>query len=199
MEEIAEELESRNIPFDRDGNRIRYVLNTPLSDSNPDVYFLSCFPHVINIAVKAALKALSDKVPDTLPHPNPCPPLIALTNLDPNPPPNQATKVVVDYAKEYRKALLDDIISKVRRFVTTCRASGQRLKKFLDIIREGNKAGGFGNPKILLRVIGLLKDVDTRWSSIFMMTDRFLEQLPVNNFLIFVFVILMPLHSTTGL
>lgn len=83
--------------------------------------------------------------------------------------------------KEYREALLDDIISKVRRFITTCRASGQRRKKFLDIIREGNKAGGFGDPQILLRVIGLLKDVDTRWSSIFMMTDRFLEQFPVSN------------------
>lgn len=52
------------------------------------------------------------------------------------------------------------------------------------IIREGNEAGGFGDPPKKLREVGLLKDVDTRWSSLFKMIDRFLEMYPVRFYLI---------------
>ncbi|KAJ6614513.1 ribonuclease H-like domain-containing protein, partial [Mycena sp. CBHHK59/15] len=49
---------------------------------------------------------------------------------------------------------------------------------------EGNTAGGFGEPAEPLRVVTLLKDVDTRWSATFLMIDRLLEQyLAVDKFL----------------
>ncbi|KAJ7498432.1 hypothetical protein B0H11DRAFT_1909471 [Mycena galericulata] len=46
---------------------------------------------------------------------------------------------------------------------------------FETIIKEGNATGGFGKSKEDFRVVGLLKDVKTRWSAIFLMIDRLLE------------------------
>ena len=57
-----------------------------------------CFPHVINIDVKAALKALSDVFLPLL-HPNPCPPLSDPGNSF---SPDWTAKAVT---KEYHKAL----------------------------------------------------------------------------------------------
>jgi len=71
-------------------------------------------------------------------------------------------------------------VSSARRFVTACRASGQRREEFEKIIRDGNVSGGWGVNNEPLRVVGLLKDVDTRWSSTFSMIDRFLEMYPVH-------------------
>ncbi|KAJ7190457.1 hypothetical protein GGX14DRAFT_382146, partial [Mycena pura] len=58
-----------------------------------------------------------------------------------------------------------------RSLVTACRASGQRRDAFENTIKEGNKEGGFGDPREVLRVVGLLK-VETRWSATFLMMDR---------------------------
>ncbi|KAJ6495737.1 hypothetical protein C8R47DRAFT_973665, partial [Mycena vitilis] len=60
----------------------------------------------------------------------------------------------------------------------------KRRENFESAIKEGNAAGGFGEPPRPLRVVGLLKDVDTRWSATFLMIDRLLEQyLAVDKFL----------------
>jgi hypothetical protein len=115
--------------------------------------------------------------PASLPQPRPCPPL---DKLNPRPASDQASEIISQYSNEYCKSLTGDVVSKVRCFVTTCRASGQRCEEFIAIIREGNKAGGFGDPLVKLRVVGLLKDVDTHWSSIFKMIDRFLELYPMH-------------------
>ncbi|KAJ6506004.1 hypothetical protein DFH09DRAFT_943442, partial [Mycena vulgaris] len=104
-----------------------------------------CFPHVINIAVQTALKVLS-ALPDLL-------------AADP----------------EYWQVLQNDVVGLARSLVTACRASGQRRDDFEETIEKGNENGGWGEPPELLRVVGLLKDVDTRWSSIFLMVDRLLE------------------------
>lgn len=121
-----------------------------------------CFPHVINIAVKAGLKHLTELPPfDPDIHPD--------TRQFPIP---QALQDDV----AYWTALKDDAVVAARRLVTACRASGQRREDFEDLIEDGNNTrGGFGDPPELLRVIGLLKDVDTRWSSTFLMIDRVLE------------------------
>ncbi|KAJ7181343.1 hypothetical protein C8R43DRAFT_870106, partial [Mycena crocata] len=110
---------------------------------------LRCFPHVINIAVQTALKVLSD---------------------------------LPDFADFYWAVLQSDVVALARTLVTACRASGQRRDDFEEVILQGNIAGGWpvtpGEPPEPIRVVGLLKDVDTRWSSIFSMLDRVLELYP---------------------
>ncbi|KAJ7680087.1 hypothetical protein B0H14DRAFT_3101791 [Mycena olivaceomarginata] len=132
MEEIELELTALGIPFNSQGNRIR------------------CFPHVINLAVKAGLKALSD-----LPFYEPD---IVLDN-DGNPIPHSLLDNI-----EYWEALTLDPVGAARKLVTACHNM------------EGNEAGGWGDPPAILRVVGLLKDVETRWSATFLVIDRVLEQ-----------------------
>ncbi|KAJ7442790.1 hypothetical protein B0H11DRAFT_1881689 [Mycena galericulata] len=75
-------------------------------------------------------------------------------------------------------------IGEAHSLVTACRASGQRREALEKTIEQGNEAGGFGDPPEVLRVVGLLKDVETRWSATFLMVDRLLEQyLAVDKFL----------------
>lgn len=53
-----------------------------------------------------------------------------------------------------------------------------RRKGLAETIKEGNDSpGGWNGEK--LRVLQLLKDVETRWSSTFLMIDRMLELYPV--------------------
>ncbi|KAJ7702895.1 hypothetical protein B0H16DRAFT_1347354 [Mycena metata] len=152
MEAIQRELNALKIPFDSEGNRIR------------------CFPHVINLAVKAGLREVTE-LPDYEPetifdlHNNPIPQAL-MDNLD------------------YWDPLKLDTVAAARKLVTACRASGQRREAFEATIRAGNDAGGWGNAAEELRVVGLLKDVETRWSTTFLMIDRVLEQyLAIDKFL----------------
>ncbi|KAJ7790838.1 hypothetical protein B0H14DRAFT_2396133, partial [Mycena olivaceomarginata] len=112
-----------------------------------------CFPHVINLAVKAGLAALVD---------------LPIYSLD----------IVLDSGDmPVPEALINNL-------VTAARASGQRRENFEATIVAGNEAGGWGDPPKRLRVVGLLKDVETRWSATFLMVDRVLEQyLAINKFL----------------
>jgi hypothetical protein len=117
-----------------------------------------CFPHVVNIAVKAGLKTL--------------------TKLDPSDDDIDAahshTQLLRDN-DEYLAVLKEDVVSAARTLVTACRASGQRREDLQNTISEGNEVGGWGDPPQPLRNVALLRDVDTRWSSIFRMIDRVLE------------------------
>ncbi|KAF9030014.1 hypothetical protein BDZ89DRAFT_922328, partial [Hymenopellis radicata] len=106
-----------------------------------------CFPHCINLAVKAGLDYLTDLILDA----------------------------------GYQWELERDIIAKVRKLVAACRASGPRREKLADTIREGNKEGWWidiANRTETLRVLALLRDVDTRWSSIYYMVDCLLLLYP---------------------
>lgn len=75
---------------------------------------------------------------------------------------------------EYWETLKRDVVGRERRLVAACRASGQRREDFKNTIVNGNENGGWGDAG-LLRVVVLLRDVDTRWSSTFLMIDRVLE------------------------
>ena len=78
------------------------------------------------------------------------------------------------------------MVAAALNLVTSIRASGQRREDFAIVIAEGNKAGIFG-PEWLREVV-LLKDMDVRWSSTFLMIDRVLELYPVScnhSFLLF--------------
>ncbi|KAJ7617525.1 hypothetical protein DFH06DRAFT_1012501 [Mycena polygramma] len=131
---------------------------------------IRCFPHVVNIAVKTGLKEVAELPPY---HPD--------VVLDDN------GNVIPQSLRDniaYWRALESDPVAEARSLVTACRASGQRREALEKVIREGNDAGGFGDPAEELRVVGLLKDVETRWSATFLMIDRLLEQyLAVDKFL----------------
>lgn len=120
----------------------------------------SCFPHVINISVKTGLKYLTDTS-------------IFDPDISPTDPLFEATQALRDDV-EYWQTLKNDVVGRARRLVAACRASGQRREDFKSIIVDGNENGSWGDAG-LLRVIVLLRDVDTRWSSTFLMIDRVLE------------------------
>ncbi|KAJ3966579.1 ribonuclease H-like domain-containing protein [Lentinula raphanica] len=114
-----------------------------------------CFPHVINIAVKTGLSFVT-----TLP---------SLRDGD------------TDDDGQYRDALASDLIARVRHLVNLCRASGNRRDDFCKTVLGENATGNDiddADDILLDRVVVLLRDVDTRWSSTFFMVDRFLELYP---------------------
>ncbi|KAJ8089868.1 hypothetical protein PM082_018445 [Marasmius tenuissimus] len=71
--------------------------------------------------------------------------------------------------------LEDDVVANARTLIRDCRSSSERRLSFKKTLIDGNAAGGFGDPKVLLRVITLLRDCTTRWSSTFFMLDHLLE------------------------
>lgn len=125
--------------------------------------FSSCFPHVVNIAVKTGLQHLTTIV--NAAHDKDlegtdnflCWPDALLEDCD------------------YAEALQNDVVGAARSLITAVRGSGQCCEEFKQIIKNGNISGGWGDFKQQLRVVELLKDVDTRWSSTFLMIDRLLE------------------------
>ncbi|KAF5358783.1 hypothetical protein D9758_008530 [Tetrapyrgos nigripes] len=140
---------------------------------------ICCFPHVVNIAVKTGLSRLtySDQpqgfddadgvteveIQEFLPtHPND------------------------DIPADYRAALQTDLVSKVRKLVNACQASGKRranLHKIIIEIREADlkKKEEEGiqitdeMEEDVIKVVVLLRDVDTCWSSIYLMINRLLD------------------------
>lgn len=123
-----------------------------------------CFPHVVNIAVKTGLSRLGE---------------VDLSDADNvtdeeifefTPPPPQDTAI----SEQYTLSLAKDLVKCARKLVNTCRASGKRRDALRDEILAIRQDSG-----IQMRVVVLLRDVDTHWSSTFMMIDRLLELYPV--------------------
>ncbi|EPQ60967.1 hypothetical protein GLOTRDRAFT_30409, partial [Gloeophyllum trabeum ATCC 11539] len=79
---------------------------------------------------------------------------------------------------EYAQALSQDAVAAARSLVVACRASGQRREDFQKTIINGNNSRDWEPP---LPANELLRDVDTRWSSTFLMIDRLLEMYPAVN------------------
>jgi hypothetical protein len=79
---------------------------------------------------------------------------------------------------EYADALSAKPVSITRTIVAICRKSGSRRKELHNIISEGVRDGTW--PK--LRVVQLLRDCVTRWSSTYNMIDRCIELYPVSWF-----------------
>ncbi|KAJ3767345.1 hypothetical protein FB446DRAFT_600347, partial [Lentinula raphanica] len=151
MATLERQLTEQNIPFDCNGNRVR------------------CFPHVVNIAVKAGLAFLTQLPPiaDGETDDDGISSTEIEASLQDNP--NSPT--------EYRAALESDLISRVRQLVNACRASGNRRHDFKKTVLSTDGLDT-GNEALLERVVVLLRDVDTRWSSTFLMVDHFLELYP---------------------
>ena len=78
---------------------------------------------------------------------------------------------------EYKDALESDLIGAVQEIVHALRSSGQRREALENVIENGNEAKEWLNEKgefEPIDVLTLLRAVDTRWSSYFLMIDRFL-------------------------
>jgi hypothetical protein len=135
-----------------------------------------CFPHVTNISTKTGLKHLTQIPADDDPEiEDP-----ALIEED------FPEAIPWDVNSDYRDALERDMVSVARKLVNAVRASGQRREALEGIIIEGNAQGWFknteGEPYQLVNLV-LLRDVDTRWSSILYMIDRLIVNYPVRNHL----------------
>ncbi|KAJ3865640.1 hypothetical protein EV359DRAFT_38334 [Lentinula novae-zelandiae] len=91
--------------------------------------------------------------------------------------------------EDYRRSLESDLVSRVRQIIMLCCASGNCRDDFGDTVmsmckemqENGMRECADGNDNadgLLERVVVLLRDVDTRWSSTFFMVDHFLELYP---------------------
>lgn len=170
----------RRIPFDRDGNRIRWVILRSVSIQVSHrilLYFLSCFPHIVNISCQTMLAELKkENLLDVEAPPLGTPPTDIANN-----PIKKAEWENDQLAKweEYLNALESDLVGKCRSIVAACRVSGQRRQALLKKIDEGNKSGYWkgklDNGKDKIPLVQLLRDCETRWSSTYNMIDRVLE------------------------
>jgi len=100
-----------------------------------------------------------------------------------------------DELVSYASALESDPVGQTRGIVSVCRASGGRRKELKSVIEGGNKSKTWGE---IIRVVQLLRDCETRWSSTYNMIDRTMELYPVKflDFFYF-FYFLFKLRSPT--
>ncbi|KAH6880312.1 hypothetical protein BKA70DRAFT_1126566, partial [Coprinopsis sp. MPI-PUGE-AT-0042] len=86
--------------------------------------------------------------------------------------------------EQYREGIAGEPVGGVRSIVSSCRASSLRRRDLQRTITEGNEQGSWTPENRVLqrpndhpnriRNLQLLRDCETRWSSIFLMTDRYL-------------------------
>ena len=116
-----------------------------------------CFPHVINICSQHVI-----------------------STLDPQGQPLSDTEDDTSH-----QAFVRDPISLGRQAVRGIRASGQRRDAFSATIQNGNEHGWFTNPatKEIIKVpeYQLLRDVKTRWDSVYYMINRLRILRPVRH------------------
>src|ERR1700690_3364572 len=116
--------------------------------STDNFILLSCFPHVINIAVQTGLKSLTKVMDSTLT-------AYECDDEEEDEEDDEGSWIPPD-DDEYAEALASDPVAKCRTLVTSCRASGQRCEDFAATIEEGNTSKVFD-----VRCVQLLKDVET--------------------------------------
>ena len=149
MVEILQDLlAQRDIEFDHRDRRIQ------------------CLPHILNICSGHVLDALTDQS------------IIEIASSQFLVPLED-----VDDGQTYQEALERDPVSLCRNIINILRVSGQRRDQFEEYILEGNKAGywdaedendvptGTG-AKVEINVLQLLRDVKTRWDSVYYMIRR---------------------------
>ena len=86
-------------------------------------------------------------------------------------------------ARNLYLGLRRDPIKRARRIVRILRSSDQRKQAFKDVIKTGNQSGWFmsrDNEVIQIPDLELLRDVKTRWDSVYRMIERLLVLRPVS-------------------
>ena len=124
---------------------------------------LSCFAHIVNLSVQAFLDALPGcaKHFQLSKHPH-------LTPKD---------------TERYLKALESKPVDCCRALVSACCASSSRREGIRHTVVEGNASGLFKTPQgQILKVpeVELSQDCPTRWSSAYIMMDRYIDLYPVS-------------------
>ncbi|CAG7851001.1 SubName: Full=Uncharacterized protein {ECO:0000313/EMBL:CCA75502.1} [Serendipita indica DSM 11827] len=77
---------------------------------------------------------------------------------------------VVDFPLEYRRVLRRDVVTKLQMLVNACRKSPQRRESLRLHVNAGQEAGLW-----TFKYRELIRDVETRWSSLYLMIERYLE------------------------
>jgi hypothetical protein len=82
---------------------------------------------------------------------------------------------VIKKAATFAEALVRDPIGIAQAIVQACRASGQRREHLQRVITDGNKNHDFGDTlesAVVVPQLQLLRDVETRWDSVYLMIRR---------------------------
>ncbi|KAF5353140.1 hypothetical protein D9758_008770 [Tetrapyrgos nigripes] len=164
MRALEHMLQGTGVEFSAEGNQIR------------------CFPHIINIAVKTSLSRLTYTELQGFDDADGVNPEDTVEFM----PSSMSEEIPTDYLI----ALKVDLIAKVRKLVNACRASGKWCstlqKTIIEICEADLKAKEEAGVKIteddeenVIKVVVLLRDVDTRWSSVFLMIDHMLSLYPL--------------------
>jgi hypothetical protein len=91
--------------------------------------------------------------------------------------------ILDDKVRAWYIGLKHDPIKRARRIVRIVRSSDQRKQAFKKVINTGNHSGWFrshNNEVIELPDLELLRDVKTRWDSVYCMIERLLVLRPVS-------------------
>jgi hypothetical protein len=91
--------------------------------------------------------------------------------------------ILDDKVRAWYIGLKRDPIKRARRIVRIVRSSDQRKQAFKKVINTGNHSGWFrshDNEVIELPDLELLRDVKTRWDSVYCMIERLLVLQPVS-------------------
>jgi hypothetical protein len=127
--------------------------------------YIRCFPHIINICCQHILAEFTD--------------LKFNDDHEDFVPSNPHTS---DVPQTFLAAVKRDPIALGRGLVRAIRASGQRREHFANIIQEGNDKHHFTvglRTNIQVPVLQLLRDVKTRWDSVYKMIERLRVMCPV--------------------
>ena len=121
---------------------------------------IMCFVHVINICCQHVIDKFTNiKLVDSADD-------FVAKDLS-GPPQHQTTA----------EAISHDPITMGRNIVRAIRSSGEHRKAFKLLIQNGNAGGWFKTP---LKECQLLRDVKTRWDSVYFMIKRLSELEPVH-------------------
>lgn len=149
-------------------------MQSPMSSFMLDVMrIVRCTEHIFNIAVQTALNAITEtnfevEVPaaDTTASEGEGWARYSTAALD------RCAKEVLSKKEAYRIALSSDPVGIVRKLINGCCASHLRREDLQAAIVHFNDTLPKGEVK--LHVLELLRDMEVRWSSTFLMIDRLL-------------------------
>ncbi|KAN0113698.1 hypothetical protein V8E52_007497, partial [Russula decolorans] len=117
---------------------------------------IRCYPHIINICSSHIIASST-----------------------------QQFDILDDKVRAWYIGLKRDPIKRARRIVRIVRSSDQRKQAFKKVINTGNHSGWFrshDNEVIELPDLELLRDVKTRWDSVYCMIERLLVLRPAIDF-----------------
>ena len=123
-----------------------------------------CFPHVVNLSSGRVIEGLTKVLEDD--------------------PEDWEPPTLISTKQSYADAVARDPIALGRAVVRAIRASGSRREAFDDVIKTGNAKNWFkdGGEIIQVKPLQLLRDVSTRWDSVYYMINRLREMRPVSHF-----------------